>query len=83
MIENCISPFDRVVANRTIRREASGNVARISRRLKICLVTGITVRRSARELSVDVAAGAGDSQVRTCQREAGEFRMIEGSSHPA
>lgn len=56
MIEDRVGPFDRVVANRTICGEPGGNVARIGRRLEIRLVAGITVRRGARELPVDVAA---------------------------
>ena len=83
MIEDRVGPFDRVVANRTICGEPGGNVARIGRRLEIRLVAGITVRRGARELPVDVAAGTGDSQVRACQRKTSEFRMVESRSHPA
>lgn len=56
MIEDRVGPFDRVVANRTICGKPGGNVARIGRRLEICLVAGIAVRRGARELPVDVAA---------------------------
>jgi len=69
MVEGRAGPGDGGVAGRTCRWETSREMIRIRCACELRLMAGVAILRCTGEDVVDVAAGAGDADVRAGQRE--------------